>query len=136
MRFFTQFTGAALLVLALTAAAIDLDPESEESILAASKQYAAGLMALYQGGAEGTAIENVGIWPQPHYWWEGGAAWGVSDGMRIGYGVIDFETGHDRVQHVHRRRQLYEDAPTGSHSQLRAGQRLHHGLSPQPDGQR
>ncbi|KAH5025172.1 hypothetical protein HBI25_075620 [Parastagonospora nodorum] len=76
MRFFTQFTGAALLVLASTARAVDLDPESEESILAASKQYAAGLMALYQGGAEGTAIENVGIWPQPHYWWEGGAAWG------------------------------------------------------------
>lgn len=33
-------------------------------------------MSLYKNNATGTAIEDVGIWPQPHYWWEGGAAWG------------------------------------------------------------
>lgn len=33
-------------------------------------------MSLYTGGASNTPIENIGIWPPPHYWWEGGAAWG------------------------------------------------------------
>jgi hypothetical protein len=73
---FTQFTGAALLASASIATSIKFDPESEDSIRAATKQYAAGLMKLYQGGAPGTAQQDIGIWPAPHYWWEGGAAWG------------------------------------------------------------
>lgn len=44
------------------------------SILSATKQYATNLMSIYKGGAPNTAKEDVGIWPQPHYWWEGGAA--------------------------------------------------------------
>jgi mannan endo-1,6-alpha-mannosidase len=78
MRF--QVTGAVLLpllLLASTATAIDFDPESENSIREASKQYAQGLMSLYKGDAPGTTIENIGIWPEPHYWWEGGASWGA-----------------------------------------------------------
>lgn len=46
------------------------------SIRSVTRQYAYGLMSLYKNNATGTAIEDVGIWPQPHYWWEGGAAWG------------------------------------------------------------
>ncbi|KAL5115884.1 hypothetical protein ACEQ8H_006200 [Pleosporales sp. CAS-2024a] len=72
----TQFAGAALLMLASNAAAIALNTTSQASLTAAAKQYAQGLMALYQGGAPGTAQQNVGIWPGPYYWWEGGAAWG------------------------------------------------------------
>ncbi|KAF2849830.1 glycoside hydrolase family 76 protein, partial [Plenodomus tracheiphilus IPT5] len=69
--------GAVLLAFfASTAGGVELDPENEDSIRNAAKQYANSLMSLYEGGAPGTAIENVGIWPQPHYWWEGGAAWG------------------------------------------------------------
>jgi mannan endo-1,6-alpha-mannosidase len=75
-------------MLASTATAIEFDPESEDSIRAATKQYAAGLMSLYQGGKEGTAQQDVGIWPAPHYWWEGGAAWGVSGRLCIGVGNV------------------------------------------------
>jgi hypothetical protein len=84
---FTQFWGAGLLVLASTATAVDLDPESEDSIRAATKQYATGMMALYKGGAEGVPKEDIGIWGKPYYWWEGGAAWAVSDGVCFGLGL-------------------------------------------------
>ncbi|CAE7179212.1 hypothetical protein CFE70_006030 [Pyrenophora teres f. teres 0-1] len=76
MKYFTT-TGAVLLsVLTATAGGIKFDPEDEASILSATKQYATNLMSIYKGGAPNTAKEDVGIWPQPHYWWEGGAAWG------------------------------------------------------------
>lgn len=60
------------------------------SILAATRQYAYSLMSLYKGNATGLAKEDVGIWPQPHYWWEGGAAWG---GM-IEYTQISGDDSH------------------------------------------
>ncbi|CBX94428.1 hypothetical protein IAQ61_009860 [Plenodomus lingam] len=73
----TATAGAVLLAfLAATATGLQLDTENEDSIRNAAKQYANGLMSLYEGDAPGTAIENVGVWPKPHYWWEGGAAWG------------------------------------------------------------
>jgi mannan endo-1,6-alpha-mannosidase len=73
---FSKITGAVLLPLlsfASTAASIELDPESEDSLRAATRQYAYSLMSLYQGNATGAAQQDIGIWPQPHYWWEGGA---------------------------------------------------------------
>jgi mannan endo-1,6-alpha-mannosidase len=76
---FSQITGAVLLPVlsfASTAASIEFDPESEDSIRALTRQYAYSLMSLYQGNATGAAQQDIGIWPQPHYWWEGGAAWG------------------------------------------------------------
>ncbi|KAI4620112.1 hypothetical protein J4E80_004638 [Alternaria sp. BMP 0032] len=76
MKYFTT-TGAVLLsALTATAGGIKFDPEDEASILAVTRQYAYGLMSMYQGNATGTSIEGVGVWPKPHYWWEGGAAWG------------------------------------------------------------
>jgi len=76
MKVFT-FAGAVLLAcIASTARGVDLDPENEASIRNAAKQYANGLMSLYKGSAPGLSVEDVGIWPQPYYWWEGGAAWG------------------------------------------------------------
>jgi mannan endo-1,6-alpha-mannosidase len=74
MRFF-EVTGAVLLAFASVAKCVQLDPESEDSIRAATRQYAYGLMSLYKNNATGTAPQDVGIWPQPYYWWEGGAAW-------------------------------------------------------------
>ena len=47
-------------------------------------------MSLYKGNATGVAKEDVGVWPQPHYWWEGGAAWG---GM-IEYTQISGDDSH------------------------------------------
>ena len=75
MKFFAA--GAVLLpFIASTASAIEFDPEDEASIKAAARTYAYGLMELYKNNATGTAEQDIGIWPQPHYWWEGGAAWG------------------------------------------------------------
>jgi mannan endo-1,6-alpha-mannosidase len=75
---FLEITGAVLLPilsLASIANSIQFDPESEVSIRAATRQYAYGLMSLYKNNATSTAPQDVGIWPAPHYWWEGGAAW-------------------------------------------------------------
>ena len=46
------------------------------SILSVTKQYAYSLMSMYKGNGTNLPKEDIGIWPQPHYWWEGGAAWG------------------------------------------------------------
>jgi mannan endo-1,6-alpha-mannosidase len=64
-----------ILALASVAKGVQLDPESEDSLRAATRQYAYGLMSLYKNNATSTAPQDVGIWPQPYYWWEGGAAW-------------------------------------------------------------
>ncbi|KAF3006480.1 hypothetical protein E8E13_004013 [Curvularia kusanoi] len=76
MKFYATLGAVLLPFITSTANGIELDPENEASIKAAAQTYAYGLMDLYQGNATGTAVENIGIWPQPHYWWEGGAAWG------------------------------------------------------------
>jgi mannan endo-1,6-alpha-mannosidase len=76
---FSEISGAVLLpflALASIATSIQFDPESEDSIRAATRQYAYGLMSLYKNNATSTAPQDIGIWPAPHYWWEGGAAWG------------------------------------------------------------
>ncbi|KAJ4371507.1 hypothetical protein N0V83_004725 [Neocucurbitaria cava] len=75
MKFST--VGAVLLpFFAASAGGIEFDPEDEASIRRVTRQYAYGLMSLYKNNATGTAAEDVGIWPQPYYWWEGGATWG------------------------------------------------------------
>ncbi|KAG9203705.1 hypothetical protein G6514_002316 [Epicoccum nigrum] len=76
MKAFATLGAVLLPFIASTATGIEFNPDDEASIKAAARTYAYGLMELYQGNATGTAIENIGIWPQPHYWWEGGAAWG------------------------------------------------------------
>ncbi|KAF2036676.1 hypothetical protein EK21DRAFT_51969 [Setomelanomma holmii] len=91
MRFFD--IGAVLLPflsLASTAAGIDFNPDDEASIKAAARQYAYGLMELYKNNATGIAEQDIGIWPAPHYWWEGGAAWG---GM-IEYSMFTGDDSH------------------------------------------
>jgi len=79
--------------LASTAASIEFDPESEDSIRAVTRQYAYGLMSLYKNNASSTAPQDIGIWPQPHYWWEGGAAWG---GM-IEYSMFTGDQSHTKA---------------------------------------
>jgi mannan endo-1,6-alpha-mannosidase len=46
------------------------------SILKVTRQYAYGLMSMYENNATNMPVEQIGVWPKPHYWWEGGAAWG------------------------------------------------------------
>jgi mannan endo-1,6-alpha-mannosidase len=48
-------------------------------------------MSLYKNNATGIAAEEIGIWPQPHYWWEGGAAWG---------GMIEYSQFTDDASYV------------------------------------
>ncbi|KAF2130302.1 glycoside hydrolase family 76 protein [Dothidotthia symphoricarpi CBS 119687] len=90
MRFLFSLGAVLLPFIASTAGGIEFDPEDEASIRSATRQYANGLMSLYEGDASGTAVENIGIWPQPHYWWEGGAAWG---GM-IEYSQVSGDDSH------------------------------------------
>lgn len=90
MKFFATFGAVLLPFIASTANGIELDPEDEASIKAAARTYAYGLMELYKGNATGTAIENIGVWPQPHYWWQGGASW---SGM-IEYTQFTGDTSH------------------------------------------
>lgn len=47
-------------------------------------------MEQYKNNASGIAEQDIGIWPQPHYWWEGGAAWG---GM-IEYSMFTGDQSH------------------------------------------
>jgi len=78
MRLFST-SGAVLLpftAFASIAAGIQFNPDDEASIRAVTKQYSHGLMSLYKNNATDTAPQDIGIWPAPHYWWEGGAAWG------------------------------------------------------------
>ncbi|KAF2628737.1 glycoside hydrolase family 76 protein [Macroventuria anomochaeta] len=76
MKFFATIGAVLLPFIASTAGGTEFDPEDETSIKAAARTYAYGLMELYKNNATGTAAQDIGIWPQPHYWWEGGAAWG------------------------------------------------------------
>ena len=66
-------------------------------------------MSLYKNNGTNTATQDIGIWPAPHYWWEGGAAWG---------GMIEYSqfTGDDSP---------CQDAATGLDCQLRPKQGLH-----------
>jgi mannan endo-1,6-alpha-mannosidase len=71
---FSTFGAVLLPVIASTAGAVELDPNDEASIKAAARTYAYGLMELYKNNATGTAEQDIGIWPQPHYWWEGNSS--------------------------------------------------------------
>jgi hypothetical protein len=74
---FLSTAGAVLLPFATFVSAIDFNAEDEASIKAATKQYAYGLMSYYKANATDLPKEKIGIFPDPHYWWEAGAAWGA-----------------------------------------------------------
>ncbi|KAF1833751.1 hypothetical protein BDW02DRAFT_526971 [Decorospora gaudefroyi] len=76
MKLFSTAGAVLLASLAATAGGIKFDPEDEASMLSATKQYAYGLMSLYKNNETTTAKEDIGILPQPYYWWEAGAMWG------------------------------------------------------------
>ena len=75
MRFFSSL-GAALLPFASFAAGIEFNPDDEASLRSVTASYAYGLMTYYKNNATGLPVEEIGIFPKPHYWWEAGAAWG------------------------------------------------------------
>lgn len=91
MRFFATIGAVLLPFIASVAGAVELDPEDEASIKAAARTYAYGLMELYKNNATGIPIEEIGIWPAPHYWWQGGASWG---------GVIEYSQFSGDDSHV------------------------------------
>lgn len=91
MKFFTTFGAVLLPFIASTASAVELDPENEASIKAAARTYAHGLMELYKNNATGTPVQDIGTWPQPLYWWTGGAAWG---------GVVEYSQFSGDDSHV------------------------------------
>ena len=92
MKFFS-YTGAVLLptFAASLVSGIQFNPDDENSIKAATKQYAYGLMSYYKNNASGTAKEDIGIFPKPVYWWEAGAAWG---------GLVEYSTLTGDASHV------------------------------------
>jgi mannan endo-1,6-alpha-mannosidase len=79
MRSFSTI-GAALLPFASFvsfARGIELNPDNEASLKAATAQYAHTLLTYYKGNVSGLPKEEVGVFPKPpYYWWEAGAAWG------------------------------------------------------------
>jgi len=91
MKFFATLGAVLLPFIASAVSAIELDPENEASIKAAARTYAYGLMELYKNNATGTPTEEIGIWPAPHYWWQGGASWG---------GVIEYSQFSGDDSHV------------------------------------
>lgn len=67
----TTFTGVgAFLFAAGTVSAIDLDVNSTDSILSASKTIVGNILKIYNNGSNGPKIP--GLLPEPYYWWEAG----------------------------------------------------------------
>ncbi|CAG7932128.1 unnamed protein product [Penicillium olsonii] len=58
----------------LTQASIDLDLDDDDSIKAAARTAAAGMMDYYTGDQPGDVPGNI---PDPYYWWEAGAMFGA-----------------------------------------------------------
>ena len=89
---FSTILGAGLPLLASLVSAVDLDPDSDASIKAATRQYAFGLMSYYKGNESGLSKEDIGVFPKPpYYWWEAGAAWG---------GMIEYTRFTDDTSYV------------------------------------
>lgn len=69
-------SGAVLLPFASLVSAIQFKADDSGSIKSCSQQYAHGLMSYYEANATDLPKEQIGIFPEPHYWWEAGAVWG------------------------------------------------------------
>lgn len=67
-------TACAALLAASSVGAIDLDLSSTDSIKAAAKAVAHGMVNYYSGNVSG---QVPGLLPQPYYWWEAGAMFGA-----------------------------------------------------------
>ncbi|KAJ5502624.1 Six-hairpin glycosidase [Penicillium fimorum] len=79
MRYSTQSCSVTIFLLStlrprMTHASIDLDLNDDESIKAAAKTAAAGMLQYYTGDHPGDVPGNI---PDPYYWWEAGAMFGA-----------------------------------------------------------
>lgn len=74
-RVMMRWLTAALLLLIRVVCSLELDPDSRESVGDVTALVADGMMDYYAGYKYGGTI---GVFVEPVYWWEGGAAWGVS----------------------------------------------------------
>ncbi|MCJ1471415.1 hydrolase 76 protein [Lambiella insularis] len=75
----TLLRNAAALAFLLTASvaqAIDLNISDADSIRNAAATIAYDMMSYYTGNTTGNPAD-VGLLPQPYYWWEAGAMWGA-----------------------------------------------------------
>ncbi|KAL9116450.1 MAG: hypothetical protein Q9187_007025, partial [Circinaria calcarea] len=63
-----------LLASSTCAAGIELDPDNPESVKAAASKVAYGMMKYYKGNETG---QTPGLFPDPYFWWEAGAAFGA-----------------------------------------------------------
>ncbi|GME77766.1 unnamed protein product [Ambrosiozyma monospora] len=70
----TSISTSILLLFTTLTNALDLDINSFDSIYAASRLVASGLMDYYWGTKPGGTI---GMFTNPYYWWEAGGAWGT-----------------------------------------------------------
>jgi len=82
-------------------AAITLDLTSQDSIKAAARTAAEGMMRYYTGDRPGDIPGNL---PQPYYWWEAGAMFGA---------MIDYYyfTGDDHWNNVTMQAMLHQTGP-------------------------
>lgn len=62
--------------VAAFAAPKDLNAANPDSIRSVASTLAYGTMGYYQGNVTKTP-ETIGVFPQPHYWWQAGATWGA-----------------------------------------------------------
>ncbi|KAI5866667.1 glycoside hydrolase family 76 protein [Durotheca rogersii] len=70
----------------------DLDVNSPSSIRSVASTIAHGLMSYYSGNVTNTP-ETIAVFPQPHFWWQAGAAWGAM----LDYSHYTGDSSYDEV---------------------------------------
>ncbi|KAK7202588.1 glycoside hydrolase [Myxozyma melibiosi] len=79
---------ATLLALLCRATAIEIDVGDEDSIKHAAFVFSHGMMSYYNGNQSG---ETPGMFVDPYYWWEAGAAWDTL----LGYWYLTGDTTYN-----------------------------------------
>lgn len=86
-----SLTMIALVAILQLTQALNLDISSPSSIRNASSALAFNLMSYYKNNQTGVPPENVGMLPQPLYWWQAGAMWG---------GLVDYSSYTNDTSYV------------------------------------
>ncbi|KAI6897536.1 hypothetical protein KC334_g10258, partial [Hortaea werneckii] len=104
MRLHTT-AAAALLAVAGTTNALELQIDSEDSVKQAAKTIAFGMVKYYHGNESG---QIPGLLPQPYYWWEAGAMFGA---------LIDYwyYTGDETWNDITSQAMLFQTGPEANY---------------------
>ncbi|KAI1079079.1 glycoside hydrolase family 76 protein [Whalleya microplaca] len=70
----------------------DMDINDPTSIRSVASTIAYGTMAYYSGNVTNTP-ETIAVFPEPHYWWQAGAAWGAM----LDYSHYTGDSSYDEV---------------------------------------